>query len=163
MRLSQQEGDLRLLAKRTCRFAFASLALQPAGRRSRRAASTWRATGQVAQSGFRKNQEKKTKLRRNKQASITPDALLAGGLWPALTHPYKHGSRRDLWISSNRAGLKKASSPKKVGFVLSDVTATDADALEGLARPSILIELAMPPVRRGAQRRGAPNSPAWCS
>ena len=22
--------------------------------------------------------------------------LLAGGLWPALTHPYKHGSRRDL-------------------------------------------------------------------
>ena len=25
--------------------------------------------------------------------------LLAGGLWPALTHPYKHGSRRDLWIS----------------------------------------------------------------
>ena len=25
--------------------------------------------------------------------------LLAGGLWPALTHPYKHGSRRDLWAS----------------------------------------------------------------
>ena len=40
--------------------------------------------------------------------------------------------------------------------VLSDVTATDADALAGLARPSILIELAMLPVRRGAQRRGAP-------
>ena len=35
-----------------------------------------------------------------KQPSIT-HTLVAGGLWPALTHPYKHGSRRDLWISSN--------------------------------------------------------------
>ena len=36
-----------------------------------------------------------------KQASKHYHTLLAGGLWPALTHPYKHGSRRDLWISSN--------------------------------------------------------------
>ena len=31
------------------------------------------------------------------QASKHYHTPLAGGLWPALTHPYKHGSRRDLW------------------------------------------------------------------
>ena len=36
--------------------------------------------------------------------------LLAGGLWPALTHPYKHGSRRDLWISSNSHKGKSSAS-----------------------------------------------------
>ena len=43
-----------------------------------------------------------------KQASIP--TLLAGGLWPALTHPYKHGSRRDLWISSNSHQGKSSAS-----------------------------------------------------
>ena len=36
--------------------------------------------------------------------------LLAGGVWPALTHPYKHGSRRDLWISSNSHKGKRSAS-----------------------------------------------------
>ena len=35
-----------------------------------------------------------------------------------------------------------------------DVTARDADAFDGLTLVSMLIELAMPPVRHGAPRRG---------
>ena len=31
-------------------------------------------------------------------------------MWPALTHPYKHGSRRDLWISSNSHQGKSSAS-----------------------------------------------------
>ena len=31
-------------------------------------------------------------------------------MWPALTHPYKHGSRRDLWISSNSHEGKRSAS-----------------------------------------------------
>ena len=45
-----------------------------------------------------------------KQASKHYHTLLAGGLWPALTHPYKHGSRRDLWISSNSHQGKSSAS-----------------------------------------------------
>ena len=44
------------------------------------------------------------------QASKHYHTLLAGGLWPALTHPYKHGSRRDLWISSNSHQGKSSAS-----------------------------------------------------
>ena len=46
----------------------------------------------------------------DKQASKHYHTLLAGGLWPALTHPYKHGSRRDLWISSNSHKGKSSAS-----------------------------------------------------
>ena len=44
------------------------------------------------------------------KASKHYHTLLAGGLWPALTHPYKHGSRRDLWISSNSHQGKSSAS-----------------------------------------------------
>ena len=83
MRLSQEEGDLRLLAK-NLPFRI-RISRSPAGRPKIKEGGEY-VEGNWASCSIR-IQEKRRNRDEYKQASTYPDALLAGSLWPALTHP----------------------------------------------------------------------------